>query len=164
MRLNRNVLWWIFAFTCLRYMIISARSIPYAVHRQHALPLGRSLLLFPTFSIAVTVVCGVAWWTLWKGGRSARSWAIAASLMYILTFLRQFIIPVGLIRVVPPTRYPPRPLLETQVSARPLSRGVNPSGRCLPTLLKKANIGNANTLDVSIRLGSSTGHARLTHD
>jgi len=97
MRLNRNVLWWIFAFTCLRYMIISARSIPYAVHRQHALPLGRSLLLFPTFSIAVTVVCGVAWWTLWKGGRWARSWAIAASLMYILTFLRQFIIPVGLI-------------------------------------------------------------------
>lgn len=51
------------------------------------------LFLFPTFSIVVAVICGAAWWTLWNAVRSARGWAIAGSFMYVLIFLRQFVIP-----------------------------------------------------------------------
>jgi hypothetical protein len=97
MRLSRNVLCWLFLFNCLRYMIASAESVPNAIHREHALPLLHILFLFPSFSIAVTAVCGMAWWTLWRGERSARGCAIAASLMCILIFLRQFVVPAGLI-------------------------------------------------------------------
>src|ERR1700691_4930131 len=94
MTLIRTVLCWGFLLTCLEHMIVSGRSIPDAIHRQHDLPLLYILLISPTFSIAVSVICGVAWWTVWNEMRSARGWAIAASLMYLLIFVRQFIAPL----------------------------------------------------------------------
>jgi hypothetical protein len=94
MRLLRTVLCWGFLLTCLENMIVSARSIPNAIHPQHGLPLPTILLFAPAFSIAVSVICGVAWWTVWQGERSARRWAITASLMFVLIFFRQFVVPI----------------------------------------------------------------------
>ncbi len=94
MRVLRTVLCWGFLLTCLENMIVSARSIPNAIHRQHGLPLLYILFRAPAFSIVVSVISGVAWWTVWKGERSARGWAIAASLAFVLTFCRQFVVPL----------------------------------------------------------------------
>jgi hypothetical protein len=94
MRFVRNVLCWIFAANCLGYTFFSARSLPNAIRQQHALSLLHILLIPPAFSVAVALICGIAWWTVWKRKQSAKGWAIAASIMYILDFLRQFIIPL----------------------------------------------------------------------
>jgi hypothetical protein len=94
MRLLRTVLCWGFLLTCLENMIVSVKSIPNPNHRQHGLPILYILLFAPAFSIAVSVICGVAWWTVWQGERSARGWAIAASLMFVLIFFRQFVVPM----------------------------------------------------------------------
>ena len=48
----------------------------------------------PTISVVMAAISGIAWWTIWKGKSSAKGWAVATSLMYILLFLRQFIIPL----------------------------------------------------------------------
>jgi hypothetical protein len=90
----RKFMGWIFAATCLRNAIAVARTLPTAIHQHYALPLVDRLLYAPVFPAAVTVISGVAWWTVWKGKRSARGWGIAASLMWVLIFLRQFIIPL----------------------------------------------------------------------
>jgi hypothetical protein len=85
---------WIFLATALQYLAISVRSIRYTIHHHYALPVLLDPLFVPAFSVAVAVICGVAWWTIWKAKSSANGWGIAASLMYILMFLRQFIIPL----------------------------------------------------------------------
>jgi len=68
-------------------------------HSVHDSPISHTstppnVLIGPTFSIHMAAISGVAAWAIWKGKSWARRWAIAASLMYILIFLRQFIIPV----------------------------------------------------------------------
>jgi len=73
---------------------MSLANILYTIPRYHTLPLLRNVLIGPTFSIHMAAISGVAAWAIWKGKSWARRWAIAASLMYILIFLRQFIIPV----------------------------------------------------------------------
>ncbi len=90
----RKFMGWIFAATCLGNSIASVRTLPNAIHQHYALPLLQRLLYAPAFPAAVAVISGVAWWTVWKGKRSARGWGIAASLMWTLIFLRQFIIPL----------------------------------------------------------------------
>jgi hypothetical protein len=90
----RKFMGWIFLATSLQYLTISVRAIPYAIHYHHAVPLVRILLVAPAFSVVVAAISGVAWWTVWKGKSSARVWAIAASLINILIFARQFIIPL----------------------------------------------------------------------
>jgi hypothetical protein len=90
----RKFMGWIFAATCLVNSITFARTFPKAIHQRYALPLLQRLLYAPVFPAAVAVISGVAWWTVWKGKRSARGWGIAASFMWTLVFLRQFIIPL----------------------------------------------------------------------
>ncbi len=84
---------WMFACLSLLYLTLFVRTIPYAIQWQLAAPFPRNLLAPPTFWGVVACIAGVAWWTIWKGKSSARGWAIAASLMNILIFLRQFIVP-----------------------------------------------------------------------
>jgi len=50
-----------------------------------------NLLIDVLFPVVVATITGVAWWTILKGKPSARFWGIAASLMYILIFLRPII-------------------------------------------------------------------------
>lgn len=90
----RKFMCWIFLGTFLQYLTISLRSIPYTIHQHHTVPLLRSLLMAPTISVVMAAVSGMAWWTIWKGKSSAKGWAIATSLIYLLIFLRQFIIPL----------------------------------------------------------------------
>jgi uncharacterized membrane protein len=44
-------------------------------------------------SFHLAAISGLAFWTIWKGKRWARGWATAASLLFILMFLRQFVVP-----------------------------------------------------------------------
>jgi hypothetical protein len=90
----RKFMCWIFLATCLQYLTASLRSIPYAIQQHHTLPLLRSLLMAPALSVVMASISGVAWWTIWKGKSSGSGWAIATSLVYILIFVRQFLIPV----------------------------------------------------------------------
>jgi len=88
----RKFMAWVFAVTSLEYSVSFARSLPNAIKYHYALSLLERLLYAPTFPATVAIICGVAWWTGWKGKRWARGWGIAASLMWILIFLRQFVI------------------------------------------------------------------------
>jgi hypothetical protein len=90
----RTFMGWIFAATCLGNSIVFVRTLPNAIHQHYALPPLYRLSYAPAFPAAVAVISGVAWWTVWKGKHSARGWGIAASLMWALIFLRQFIIPL----------------------------------------------------------------------
>jgi len=72
----------------------SAAGILYMLSQPHKIPLLRNLLVGPIFLVHVAAISGVAAWTIWNGKSWARGWAIAASLLPILIFLRQFIIPV----------------------------------------------------------------------
>lgn len=56
-----------------------------------------SLLIGPIFEVNGAALCGIAAWTLWKAHPWARGWAIAASLLYISMFFRQFVVPVHVI-------------------------------------------------------------------
>jgi hypothetical protein len=64
----------------------------YTILRPQPLSLLWNVLHGPIFSFHMAAISGVAAWTIWNGKTWARAWAIAASLMYILMFLRQFII------------------------------------------------------------------------
>lgn len=82
---------WIFATTSLLYLLVSLRDILYIVHRHYDfLPL-RNLLITAPFSVTVATISGMASWSVWNGQPSARVWAISASLMSILIFLRPII-------------------------------------------------------------------------
>jgi hypothetical protein len=83
-------MFWVFGLTSLGCIAIILYTIP----QFHNIPLMRSLLTGPIFLVHMAAITGVAAWTIWNGKSWARGWAIAASLMYILIFLRQFIIPV----------------------------------------------------------------------
>jgi len=93
MQLIRKVLCWIFAITSLIYLADLYRIILYAINQHFPPSVLHSLLIAALFSVAVAAISGVAWWTIWKKTSSARGWAIAASIMHILIFLRQFIFP-----------------------------------------------------------------------
>ncbi len=88
----RRYVGWCFAFESLLNLVISFQRILYAIHRHYAfLPL-RNLFDAASFTV-MAAIFGVAWWAVWKGKPSARGWGIAASLTYILIFLRSIIFP-----------------------------------------------------------------------
>jgi len=86
----RKVLCWIFACTSVLYVALFLRSI-YATSQNYAFLTLSNLLIFVLFEAVVAAVTGTAWWTILKGELTARAWGIAASLMYILIFLRPII-------------------------------------------------------------------------
>jgi len=90
----RKFMGWIFLATSLHYLRVSIENFPYAIRQQGPILLIRILLIAPVFSTVVSVISGLAWWTVWKGKSSARGWAIAASLVCVMAFARQFIIPL----------------------------------------------------------------------
>ena len=88
----RKFMGWCFAFSSLLRLLFFHRRILFMICQHYAfLPL-RSLLDCE-FSLLAAAILGVAWWAVWKGKPSARSWGIAASLAYILTFLDSFAFP-----------------------------------------------------------------------
>jgi hypothetical protein len=81
---------WIFALTIPASLFNIARAI---LH-PHSRTLLQNVLVGPMFYSAMIVMGGIALWAIWKGKSWARRWAAAASSVYFLEFLRQFIIPV----------------------------------------------------------------------
>ncbi len=90
--LLRRVLCWCFALTSFLYLIWLLRVIWYATQFHYSQATHRELAYAGEFFAIVSGICGVAWWTVWKRGPAARSWAIAASLVHGVIFLRQFVI------------------------------------------------------------------------
>ena len=84
----RKFLGWIFAATSLLYLLIYLpRNRHLFFHPSYMFQPLRNVLYVPFF-VLVSIVCGVAWWTVWKGTPSARGWGLAASIVQILIFLR----------------------------------------------------------------------------
>ena len=86
----RSAIGWIFALTILASLVNIARAI---LH-PHSRTLLQNVLVGPLFQSAMAAMCGVALWAIWKDKSWGRWWAVAASSMYFLEFLKQFIIPV----------------------------------------------------------------------
>ena len=86
----RSGIGWIFALTILASLV----NIVRAILHPHSRTLLRNLLVGPMFYSAMAVMCGVALWAIWREKSWARWWAVAASSMYFLDFLKQFIIPL----------------------------------------------------------------------
>ena len=90
----RRVLCWVFACTSLTYVVLCLRSM-YTISQNSAFLTLTNLLIFVSFESVVAAITGMAWWTILKEELSARGWGIAASLMYILIFLRPIIFRLG---------------------------------------------------------------------
>lgn len=88
----RKVLCWIFLANSLLHLAVACRVMLSAIQQHYALQVSRSLLLGAVFQVAVAAICGYAWWALWKGRPSGRTWAIAASASYLVLFLGQFLV------------------------------------------------------------------------
>ena len=86
----RSGIGWIFALTIPASLVNVARAI---LH-PHSRTLLQNVLVGPMFQSAMAAMCGVALWAIWKDKSWARWWAVAASSMYFLDFLKQFIFPV----------------------------------------------------------------------
>jgi hypothetical protein len=49
-------------------------------------------LLWSPIVPVTAIIFGLAWWTIWKGKRSARCWGIAASLVFVTISLYVFFV------------------------------------------------------------------------
>ena len=90
----RKFMAWLFAIACVGNSVAFSRSLPVALTHHYSLSFIQRLLYAPIFPAIVAIICGTAWWTGWKEKRSARGWGIAASVMYLVIFIRQFLIPL----------------------------------------------------------------------
>jgi hypothetical protein len=97
----RKFLCWCFGFLSLNFLAISAATIPRMLNSVHQhgfsasphhreLPAGAALIfvvlvkLVLVLPLVLGIVHGAAWWTVKRGKRAARGWAIAASLGTLL--------------------------------------------------------------------------------
>src|SRR5260370_16185547 len=87
----RRFLSWIFALTafiCLRLCLrLSALTLPHILHPLQPVPSVGLRIAGVAFILSLpiqSVAFAMAWWTVWRRKRSARGWAIAASLIFIL--------------------------------------------------------------------------------
>jgi hypothetical protein len=85
----RKLMFWVFAFTSVGFL----GALVYKIPRILKVPLLWNILMGPISALWIAAICGAAAWTIWKAKPSARGWAIAASLTYILFFLLQFFFP-----------------------------------------------------------------------
>src|SRR5271155_2999917 len=86
----RSFMGLVFAVTIPTSLLNLARAI---LH-PHSRTLLQSALLGPMFYSAMATMSGIALWAIWRDESWARGWAIAASAIHILVFLRQFVIGV----------------------------------------------------------------------
>jgi hypothetical protein len=84
----RKLLPWMFAGMAVLYLLTPVWIVVYTFRRHYAFPTLPNLLTAELFAMVVTITSGMAWWTTVKGSPTKRAWGIAASLTYILIFLR----------------------------------------------------------------------------
>ena len=85
----RKLMFWIFMVTSVGLLGVFLYKIP----RASRVPLLWNMLMGPISSLWMAAIFGAAAWTIWKARPTARGWAIAASLTYVLFFLLQFSFP-----------------------------------------------------------------------
>jgi uncharacterized membrane protein len=86
---HRRLMCLVFAVSFL----LSLANILYSIYHPRSRPPLQNILIGPIFSIHLAAISGLAFWTIRKGKRWARGWATAASLLFILMFVRQFVVP-----------------------------------------------------------------------
>ena len=86
----KKIMGWIFASTCVLYVLTFLRSA-YVISRDSALLTPRNLFFTLVFEVVVATTTAVAAWTILGKTPTAKVWGIAASLMYILIFLRPIV-------------------------------------------------------------------------
>jgi hypothetical protein len=86
-------MWWIFAATSLLHLYVVARCFHYLLRYYYAPVYFRSVLITALISALMSTSAFFAWWTIWKKMHTARFWAIFASGVSILIFLRELILP-----------------------------------------------------------------------
>jgi hypothetical protein len=76
-------------------VIVSARSVRYAAYPRIGSSSAVGLLTAALFSLCVAIVCGTAWWKIWKRKASARAGGIAASMMNVAVYVRANVVYPG---------------------------------------------------------------------
>jgi uncharacterized membrane protein (DUF2068 family) len=84
----RSLLCWVFAATFLTSLLNLASTILHPRSRT----LLENLLLGPMFYAVSAAIWAVALWAIWKDKSWARPWAVVASSIYLLEFLRQIVV------------------------------------------------------------------------
>ena len=91
----RKFVAWLFLIrSVLDPLRISLQSIHFLSTQHSAFSAYRGVLGNWIFYAVVAILSGAAWWKVWREARWARIWGIAASLTYILVFIRPFVIPL----------------------------------------------------------------------
>ena len=90
----RRLMAWMFLLSALGS---TQQTIRLLITQHSAFPTSgyRGILGGPVFSAVIAIICAVAWWKIWKKARWGRGWGIAASLTFVATFMRPFVIPLG---------------------------------------------------------------------
>jgi hypothetical protein len=86
----RSFVCYVSAFAILTALLNITRAILHPRSRS----LLQNVLVGPIFYSAMASVSAIALWAIWKDKAWARGWAVAASSIHVLAFLRQFVIPV----------------------------------------------------------------------
>ena len=74
--------------------LVSIANLLLAIYHPRSRSLLQLALVGPIFQVHMAAISGLACWSIWKGKTWARGWATATSLLFVLTFLRQFIVAV----------------------------------------------------------------------
>jgi len=86
----RSGMGWVFALTILTSFV----NIALAILHPRSRTLLQNVLVGPIFDSARAAMCGITLWAIWKDKSWAKRWAVAASSIYFLEFLRQFFVSV----------------------------------------------------------------------
>jgi hypothetical protein len=88
----RKLLCWSFGILSLPQLLLAFVEILNVTKFRYLFWGLHGLFVAAVFSFAEGSICAIAWWTLWKGRPSARGWAIAASFMQILLYIRSLLL------------------------------------------------------------------------
>lgn len=81
---------WAFAARILASFV----NVALAVFHPRSRTLLQNVFLGPIFDAATATMCGIALWAIWHDRSWARRWAAGVSSIFLLEFLRQFLVPM----------------------------------------------------------------------
>ena len=79
----KKVMGWVFAISIFPSLWMAYRIVRYIHRTHHTLDQPRSLVIAAFFPL-MSCIYAAAWWTYWRGWRSARVWGIAACFTYVV--------------------------------------------------------------------------------
>ena len=78
----RKLMCWLFAISSVLCLWNAVRLIQHTMHRNDAFQSSRSFFI-ASFLPVLAIIYSLAWWTVLKDKRSAKSWGIVASLTFV---------------------------------------------------------------------------------